>query len=72
VSGVAVITAARVMVQAQANEILVTAAGRDALSEDPGGGFADRGFHALKGLPGEFHLYEVTLAPPIGLPGRRL
>ena len=72
VSGVAVITAARVMAQAQANEILVTAAGRDALSEDPGGGFADRGFHALKGLPGEFHLYEVTQAPPIGLKVRRL
>ena len=61
VSGVAVITAARVMAQATANEILVTAAVRDALVNRDDG-FEDRGEHALKGLPGEFQLFAAHTA----------
>ncbi|MGZ8716985.1 MAG: adenylate/guanylate cyclase domain-containing protein [Gaiellaceae bacterium] len=59
VGGIAVITGARVAAQAAPNEVLVTATVRD-LVAGSGLQFADRGVHALKGLPEERRLYAVS------------
>jgi len=58
-SGVNVHAAARTMGQAGAGEILVTRSVRD-LVRGAGFGFADRGVHELRGIEGDWHLYEVT------------
>lgn len=55
VRGVAVHEAARILSAASADEILVSATTR-ALTGNAGLTFADRGTHALKGLPGEWEL----------------
>jgi class 3 adenylate cyclase len=61
VSGAAVITAARVMATAGANEIVISAAVHDALGHR-GEPFGDLGDHPLKGLPGQWHLYRLVSA----------
>lgn len=58
VSGLAVHTAARVMGEAGAGEILVSDALREALAGQAID-LDDRGRHALKGVPGEWHLWAV-------------
>jgi basic membrane protein A len=58
-SGVNVHAAARTMAAAGAGEILVTGSVRD-LVRGAGFGFCDRGVHELRGIEGEWHLFEVT------------
>jgi class 3 adenylate cyclase len=58
VSGIAVHIAARVAAQAAANETIVSSTVRD-LVAGSGLRFEDRGYHSLKGLPEETHLYTV-------------
>jgi basic membrane protein A len=69
-SGVNVHAAARTMGLAGAGEILVTGSVRD-LVRGAGFSFDDRGVHELRGIDGEWRLYEVTSiddshrAPPL-------
>jgi len=58
VAGIAVHIADRVTSQAAANEVLVSRTVVD-LVAGSGLSFADRGAHALKGVPGDFQLYAV-------------
>ncbi len=58
VSGIAVHTAARVAALAGAGEVLVSRTVKD-LVAGSGFTFADRGAHALKGVPGEWELLAV-------------
>jgi basic membrane protein A len=58
-SGVNVHAAARTMALAGPGEILVTGSVRD-LVRGAGFGFADRGSHELRGIEGEWRLFEVT------------
>jgi basic membrane protein A and related proteins len=58
-SGVNVHAAARTMGEAGPGEILVTGSVRD-LVRGGGFGFADRGSHELRGIDGEWRLFEVT------------
>jgi class 3 adenylate cyclase len=58
-SGVNVHAAARTMGNAGPGEILVTSSVRD-LVRGGGFGFADRGVHELRGIEGDWHLFEVT------------
>jgi class 3 adenylate cyclase len=59
VGGIAVHIGARVASLAQPDEVLVSRTVKDLVA---GSGIAldDRGEHALKGVPGEWHLYAVT------------
>jgi pimeloyl-ACP methyl ester carboxylesterase len=57
-TGIAVHTGARVAAQADAGEILVSSTVRD-LVAGSGLGFADRGVHRLKGVPGEWRLFAA-------------
>jgi tetratricopeptide (TPR) repeat protein/TolB-like protein len=66
VGGIAVHIAARVMAAASPGEIVVSSTLRD-LAAGSGFGFEDRGTHALKGVPGEWHLYSVA-SEPVSLP----
>jgi class 3 adenylate cyclase len=59
VSGIAVWTAARVMAEAGAGEVLVSDAFRAAL-EGHRVDIEDRGVHVLKGIPGEWRLHAIT------------
>jgi class 3 adenylate cyclase len=61
VSGLAVHTAARVMAEGGAGEILVSNALREALSGQELA-LHDRGRHELKGVPGEWQLFAVDTA----------
>jgi len=58
VAGIAVHTGARVVTQAAADEVLVSNTVKD-LVAGSGIGFADRGTHELKGIPGEWRLFAV-------------
>ena len=58
VGGVAVHTGARVLAAAGPGEVLVTATLRE-LVAGSGLGFADRGTHTLKGVPGTWQLYGL-------------
>ena len=59
VAGIAVTLANRIMGIAGASEIIVSRTVKD-LVAGSGSGFTDRGSHALKGIPDEWQLYEVT------------
>ena len=59
ISGLAVAIGARVGALAGASEILVSSTVRD-LVVGSGINLEDRGAHALKGVPDEWHLYAVT------------
>ncbi len=59
VGGIAVHTGARVASFAGPGEVLVSGTVKD-LVAGSGVAFADRGRHALKGIPGEWQLYEVV------------
>jgi class 3 adenylate cyclase/pimeloyl-ACP methyl ester carboxylesterase len=59
VGGIAVNLAARVMAEADAGETLVSSTVKD-LVVGSGIEFADRGVHALKGIPGEWRLFSVA------------
>ena len=59
VGGIAVVIAARVSSSANEGEVLVSRTVAD-LVAGSGIGFGDRGTHALKGVPGDWQLYEVT------------
>ncbi|HEY5488917.1 MAG TPA: adenylate/guanylate cyclase domain-containing protein [Candidatus Limnocylindrales bacterium] len=61
VRGVVVHATARMMALAGADEVLVSATVRDLL-DGTELAFEDFGLHALKGLPGERHLYRVSPA----------
>ena len=58
VAGIAVHTGARVAALAQPGEVLVSRTVKD-LVAGSGIGFADRGLHELKGVPGEWQLFAV-------------
>jgi class 3 adenylate cyclase len=58
VGGVAVHVGARVAAAARPNEVLVSSTVRD-LVAGAGVTFKDRGEHELKGIPGQWRLYEV-------------
>jgi class 3 adenylate cyclase len=62
VRGLAVHIAARVMSAAEDGGILVSATVKD-LVIGSGIEFADRGTHPLKGVPGEWQLFEVVTTP---------
>ncbi|TMK85444.1 MAG: response regulator [Actinobacteria bacterium] len=59
VGGIAVHVGARILSTAGAGEVRVSSTIRDVVS---GGSvqFRDQGIHALKGIPGEWHLYSVA------------
>jgi class 3 adenylate cyclase len=59
IGGIAVHTAARVMAQSQANEILVSRVVTD-LVAGAGLTFSERGSHELKGLPGRWDLFAAS------------
>ena len=59
VGGIAVHTGARVASLAGPGEVLVSGTVKD-LVAGSGVSFLDRGRHALKGIPGEWQLYEVV------------
>jgi class 3 adenylate cyclase len=59
VGGLAVNTGARIMAVGKAGEVLVSATVRDAVAGKDIA-FADHGIHELKGIDGEFHLFDVT------------
>jgi class 3 adenylate cyclase len=59
VGGIAVHIGARVMAQADPGEVLVSSTVKD-LTVGSDIEFADRGSHALKGIPGEWRLYAVA------------
>lgn len=61
IGGIAVHIGARVAGQASPGEVLVSGTVKD-LVAGSGISFHDRGAHALKGVPGEWHLYAVTAA----------
>ncbi len=61
VGGVAVHIGARVAAQAGASEVLVSSTVKD-LVAGSGIQFEDRGARALKGVPGEWHLFAVECA----------
>ncbi len=58
VQGIAVNIGARVMAKAEGDEVLVSSTVRDALA-GADIAFDDRGTHALKGIPGDWHLFLV-------------
>jgi class 3 adenylate cyclase len=62
IAGIAVHIAARVMAVAADGGILVSGTVKD-LVVGSGIEFAERGIHTLKGVPGEWHLYQVTRVP---------
>jgi adenylate cyclase len=62
IAGIAVHVGARVSAQAGPGEVLVTSGVRDA-ELGSGFGFEDRGQHELKGVPGQWTLYEITSLP---------
>ncbi len=59
IAGLAVHIAARVMSHAGASEVWVSSTVKD-LVAGSGIQFEDRGIHTLKGVPGEWHLYQVS------------
>ncbi|MGZ8259322.1 MAG: adenylate/guanylate cyclase domain-containing protein [Caldimonas sp.] len=59
IGGIAVHIGARVAGRAQPGEVLVSRTVKDLVSGS-GLSFEDRGAHALKGVPGEWHLYAVA------------
>jgi pimeloyl-ACP methyl ester carboxylesterase len=59
IGGIAVHTGARIAAQAVPDEVLVSSTVRD-LVAGSGMGFDDRGQHALKGVPGTWHLFAVA------------
>jgi class 3 adenylate cyclase len=58
-AGIAVHTGARIVAQADPDEVLVSSTVRD-LVAGSGIEFGDRGLHELKGLPGRWQLYAVS------------
>ena len=60
IGGIAVHAAARVMAQAQPGETLVSRVVTD-LVAGAGLGFAERGSHELKGIPGRWELFAASL-----------
>jgi class 3 adenylate cyclase len=62
--GVAVHIGARVAALAGAGEVLVSSTVRD-LVAGSGLRFTDRGAHALKGVPGQWHLFAVGKDVPV-------
>jgi class 3 adenylate cyclase len=56
ISGITVLTGARIMAIAQPGEVLVSPTVKD-LVAGSGIPFTDRGTHILKGLPGEWRLF---------------
>jgi class 3 adenylate cyclase len=61
ITGIAVHIGARVASVANAGEVLVSRTVKD-LVAGSGIDFEDRGERALKGVPGEWHLYAVAAA----------
>jgi class 3 adenylate cyclase len=61
--GIAVHIGARVAALAQGGEVLVSGTVKD-LVAGSGLRFEDRGAHALKGVPGEWHIFAVAKPGP--------
>lgn len=62
IAGLAVVIAARVMAAAVDGGVFVSSTVKD-LVLGSGISFADRGAHSLKGVPGQWHLFEVESLP---------
>jgi class 3 adenylate cyclase len=62
IEGIAVHIGARIAALAGASEVLVSSTVRD-LVVGSGIDFADRGSHELKGVPGEWRVYEARVSP---------
>ena len=65
VGGLAVNTGARIMALGKAGEVLVSATVREAVAGKDIA-FADHGVHQLKGLEGDFHVFDVVSLDGIG------
>jgi pimeloyl-ACP methyl ester carboxylesterase len=59
IAGVAIHIAARVMAKAEGNQVWVSSTVKDLIAGS-GIEFEDRGRHTLKGVPGEWHLYQAA------------
>ena len=59
IGGIAVHIGARIAAEAAPDEVLVSSTVRD-LVAGAGLSFADRGAHALKGVPGEWRLFAAA------------
>lgn len=59
IAGVAIHIAARVMSKAGGSEVWVSSTVKDLIAGS-GIEFQERGVHSLKGVPGEWHLYQVS------------
>jgi len=64
VEGIAVHIGSRVAATAKPGEVLVSSTVKD-LVVGSGIAFEDRGMHALKGVPGEWHLFAVAPADEV-------
>ncbi len=64
-SGVAVHIGNRVATSAKPGEVLVSSTVKDLVFGSFGIAFEDRGMHALKGLPGEWHLFAAASADEV-------
>ena len=64
--GIAVHIAARIMATAAGGQVLVSSTVRDLVAGSRLG-FTDAGTHELKGVPGEWHLYELVREVPAGI-----
>lgn len=62
IAGIAVHIGARIASQANPGEVLVSSTLKELITESEIG-FSDRGHRALKGVPGEWHLYAVSGVP---------
>jgi class 3 adenylate cyclase len=58
IGGIAVHIAPRVSAEAGPGDVLVSGTVKDLVAESAIG-FADRGVHVLKGVPGEWHLFAA-------------
>ena len=64
--GIAVHIAARIMAMAAGGQVLVSSTVRDLVAGSRLG-FTDAGTHELKGVPGEWHLYELVREVPAAI-----
>jgi class 3 adenylate cyclase len=71
VAGIAIAIGARVGALAGPSEVLVSSTVKD-LVIGSGLSFDDRGEHALKGVPGSWHLYALSHSPRDSHPDMRI
>lgn len=70
-SGLTVSIGARIVARAEPEDVLVSAAVRKGLLDDPRFEFLERGEAELKGVPGRFSLYSAVATSPTTTPRSR-